>query len=69
MWLKLNIYQSANLVYTSKFIRRTARKLRAVLPIFIKKKVFLTNKLLNCNYCLLIGTSAVDAEWPRTGLV
>ena len=31
--------QSANLVYTSKFIRRTARKLRAVLPIFIEKSL------------------------------
>ena len=30
-------YQSANLVYTSRFMRRTARKLRAVLPIFIEK--------------------------------
>ena len=32
----MGICQSANLVYTSRFIRRTARKLRAVLPIFIK---------------------------------
>ncbi len=30
-------YQSANLEYSSRFMRRTARKLRAVLPIFIEK--------------------------------
>ena len=55
--------QSANLVYTSRFIRRTARKLRAVLPIFIKK-IFLTNKLLDSDCCLRIDPSAADAEWP-----
>ena len=35
-------YQSANLVYTSWFKRRMARKSRAILPIFIEKS--LSNK-------------------------
>ena len=32
-------YQSVNLVYTSRFMRRTTRKLRAILPIFIEKSL------------------------------
>ena len=45
--------QSANLVYTSRFMR----------------KVFLTNKLLNCDCRLRIDPSAADAEWPRACLI
>ena len=60
--------QSANLVYTSRFIRRTARKLRAVLS-YSLKKVFLTNKLLNSDCRLRIDSAAADAEWPSAGLV
>ena len=37
-------YQSANLVYTSRFMRRMAHKLRAILPIFIEKS--LSDKLV-----------------------
>ena len=53
--------QSANLEYSSRFMRRTARKLRAVLPIFIEKN-FLTNKLLDSDCSLRIDPSAADAE-------
>ena len=37
--VKICICQSANLVYTSRFMRRMAHKLRAILPIFIEKSL------------------------------
>ena len=54
-------YQSANLVYSSRFMRRTARNCEPFFT-YSLKKVFLTNKLLNCDCCLRIDPSAPDAE-------
>ena len=61
-------YQSANLVYSSRFMRRTARNCEPFFT-YSLKKVFLTNKLLNCDCCLRIDPSAADAEWPRACLI
>ena len=60
--------QSANLEYSSRFMRRTARNCEPFFP-YSLKKFFLTNKLLNCDCRLRINPSAADAEWPRAGLV
>lgn len=61
-------YQSANLEYSSRFMRRTARNCESFFT-YSLKKVFLTNKLLNCDCRLRIDPSAPDAEWPSAGLV
>jgi len=53
--------QSANLEYSSRFMRRTARNCEPFFP-YSLKKFFLTNKLLNCDCRLRIDPSAADAE-------
>ena len=53
--------QSANLEYSSRFMRRTARNCGPFFP-YSLKKIFLTNKLLNCDCRLRIDPSAPDAE-------